>query len=497
MSDATTRGAARPSAEAGSPSEAADVGGGVSPRTGTAGLVLTVLAYVAPLTGAAGYVTLVIAYGNGLGAPLMFPAAGLVLLVFAVGYTAMVRRLPRPGAFYAYISAGLGKRLGLGAGAVTAAYYLLGGISGYFFGSVATQNLMKNELGIDLPWWTYLAAFVAVVTFCSYRGVDFNVRVVGTIVCVEILIIAAFNVVTLFRGGPTGHPSEPLTWDAFTSGPIAVAALYTINLFAGFESTAIYREEVRDPARTIPRATYILVILLSLFYAVTAWCLIAALGTDKAVDATAANPAAAFTTALSHSLSQGVGQLISALLVTSLLASQITIANASTRYLYSFGVDRVLPRSIAAIHPRHGSPHRAALANAAVTVAVVVVIAVLGTAPKVVYVVFGGVLIFALEALMLLVSLAVFVYFRRNADLGESVWKVVVAPLVSAACLAWLLYSTATHADLLLGTGPIPVLTPILFGVVALTFVAGFGYACWQAVRCPEKYGRIGRETTN
>jgi amino acid transporter len=462
---------------------------------GSTGLALTVLGYLAPLAGTAGYVTLVIAYGNGLGAPLMFPAAGLVLLVFAVGYTAMVRRLPRPGAFYAYISAGLGKRLGLGAGTVTSGYYILGGIGGYFFGAVAAQNLMKNQLGVDLPWWTYLLAFMAIVTFCSYRGVDFNVRVVGTIVCVEVLVVLAFNVATLFRGGPTGHPTEPFTWDAFTNGPIAVAALYAINLFVGFESTAIYREEVRDPARTIARATYTVVIALSLFYGVTAWCLITALGTDKAVATTAADTAGAFTTALSHSLGQGVGQLISVLLVTSVLASQVTIANASTRYLYSFAVDRVLPRSIAALHVRHGSPHRSALLNAAISVGTVLLILLATTNPQVVYTIISAVCVFALEALMLLVSLAVLVYFRRNADTGESVWKVVIAPLVSAGCFGWLLYFTASRPDLLLGAGPTPLLAPILFGVVVLLFFAGLGYASWQAVRRPENYWRIGRDS--
>ncbi|GAA4013374.1 APC family permease [Streptomyces plumbiresistens] len=463
-------------------------------RMGTAGLVLTVMAYLAPLSGAAGYVTLVIGYGNGLGAPLMFPAAGLVLLLFSVGYTAMVRRLPRPGAFYAYISAGLGKRLGLGAGAVTAAYYLIGGVGGYFFGAVATQNFMKGQLGIDLPVWTYLIAFLVIVAFCSYRGADFNVRVVGSIVCVEVLIIVAFNVATVFRGGPTGHSAEPFTWDAFTSGPIAVAALYAINLFGGFESTAIYREEVRDPARTIPRATYILIVTLALFYGVTAWCLITALGTDKAVAESAADPTGSFTTALSYSLSQGFAQIFSALLVTSVLASQITIANASTRYLYSFGVDRILPRSLAALHARHGSPHRAAVLNTAITAGVSLLIVLASVDPQVVYVAASAVYVFSLEGLMLLVSLAVLVYFRRNRDTGESVWKVVVAPLGSAACFGWLLYFTASRPDLLLGTGPTTLLVPIFFGVIGFLFTAGFAYASWQAVRRPEAYRRIGRE---
>jgi amino acid transporter len=351
---------------------------------GTAGLVLTVMAYLAPLAGAAGFVTLVIGYGNGLGAPLIFPLAGVILLLFAVGYTAMVRRLPRPGAFYAYISAGLGKRLGLGAGVATAAYYLLSGIGGYVFGGVATRNLMKNQLGVDLPWWTYVIGLMVIVAFCSYRGVDFNARVVGTIVCVEILIVGAFNIVTLVRGGPTGHPTAPLTWHAFTGGPIAVAVLYAISVFAGFESTAIYREEVRTPTRTIPRATYILIIAISLFYGLTSWSLIAALGTGKAVSATAADPTGAFTSAIGYALGHTIAEGVSALLVTSVLASQITVANATTRYLYSFGVDRVLPASLARIHPRHGSPHRAAVVNTAIAAAAILLLILGRTDPTVI-----------------------------------------------------------------------------------------------------------------
>jgi amino acid transporter len=461
-------------------------------RMGIPSVVLTVLAYLSPLAGTVGFVPLVVGYGNGLGAPAMFLVAGGILTVFAVGFIAMVRQHPRPGAFYAYISAGLGKRIGLGAGFMTAAYYVLGGVGFYFFMGVSTQSLVETDLNINLPWWVYVAGFLAIVTFCSYRGMDFNVRIVGTIVCLEALVIMIFNLVTVFRGGPTGHPSEPFTWQAFTSGPMAVSALFAIALFAGFETTAIYREEVRDPDRTIPRASYILIATISIFYALTAWCLIAALGTDKAVTATANDPAGSFTTALVYSMGRGFSQFVGVLLVTSLLASQISIANASSRYLYSFGIDGILPKTVGVIHKRHGSPHRAAILNAALTTLFVLIFMISQTSPTVVYVVFNGVVIFAFEALMLLVSIAVLVYFQRNRGTGEHKGKVVIAPAVSAICFGWLIYFTARRADLLIGS-PTPV-TPILFALIGTTFVAGVLYASWLARRRPTDYLRIGRD---
>jgi amino acid transporter len=461
-------------------------------RMGTFGVVLTVFAYLSPLAGTVGFVPLVIGYGNGLGAPPMFLIAGVVLAVFAVGFLAMVRQHPRPGAFYAYISAGLGKRIGLGAGFMTAAYYILGGAGFYFFTAIAMQSMFRDNVGLELPWWIYLFISLAIVTFCSYRGTDFNVRIIGTIVCVEVLVVVIFNAATLIRGGPTGYPTESFTWEALTSGPPAIAALFSISLYAGFETTAVYREEVKNPTKTISRASYILIATLAIFYALTAWCIITAIGSATVVESSAFDPAGTVNNAFINSVGHGFAQLVSILLVTSALASQIAIANASSRYLYSFGMDRILPRSVGSLHKRHGSPHRAAIFNAAIVTVFILAYMMTRTSPTTVFAVSGGVVIFAFEALMLLVSIAVLVYFRRHPATGEPVWKVLIAPMASIACFAWLLCFTARRADLLLGT-PTPM-TPLLFSLIGLSFVAGVAYASWLAFRRPADFQRIGRD---
>lgn len=468
-------------------------GDGLRGRVGTTSVVLTVMAFLAPLGAVAGYVPLVIGYGNGLGAPAVFLVCGLILMLFSFGYLALVRQVPRPGAFYAYVSAGLGKSLGLGSGSLTVVLYVVSLTSFYIFGGISLSTLLESELGLDVSWWICFIAMALVVTFCSYRGIDFNVRVLGTIVAVEFAIIVLFDVAAFVRGiGSTELPSEPFTWSAFQSGSIAVAALFAIAFFIGFESTAIYREEVRDPSRTIPRATYAVAGIIAIFYAVSAYCLIAVLGADNVVGEAAADPAGSFTKAFTSVLGNEFSRLVSALVVTSVLACQIAMTNGITRYVYSFGMDRVLPSALGVVHHRRRSPHRAAMTTMGVTATVVLLVALSGMDPYVAYGVFSGVAVFGFEALMLLVSLAVIVYFRRHRATGESVWSTVIAPALSIVCFGWLLVVSAQRADALLGEPT--TLTYILFVLLGASFVVGIGLATWFAVRKPDTYARLGRD---
>jgi amino acid transporter len=64
---------------------------------------------VTPLTVIVGAMALGFGQVRQLGTPIGYLLAAAVLAVFAVGLAAMARHLPNPGAFYAYVAAGLGK----------------------------------------------------------------------------------------------------------------------------------------------------------------------------------------------------------------------------------------------------------------------------------------------------------------------------------------------------------------------------------------------------
>ena len=84
-------------------------------RLGPAAIVFMVVAAAAPLTVVAGTFPIGIAAGNGAAYPASYLVCTAILILFAVGFTAMARHVPGAGAFYTYVGHGLGRHMGLGA----------------------------------------------------------------------------------------------------------------------------------------------------------------------------------------------------------------------------------------------------------------------------------------------------------------------------------------------------------------------------------------------
>jgi len=72
-------------------------------------IVLMVLASAAPMVVVPGYIPLSISFGAGMVTPLVYALATLILLTFSVGYVEMAKRITSAGAFYTFVSQGVGK----------------------------------------------------------------------------------------------------------------------------------------------------------------------------------------------------------------------------------------------------------------------------------------------------------------------------------------------------------------------------------------------------
>ena len=97
------------------------------------GIVFMVIAAAAPLTVIGGNMPLAMGLGNGAGAPVGFLIAALVLLVFSIGFVTMTPYVPEAGAFFSYVTVGLGQRMGKGIAVVALIAYtaIQVGIYGY------------------------------------------------------------------------------------------------------------------------------------------------------------------------------------------------------------------------------------------------------------------------------------------------------------------------------------------------------------------------------
>lgn len=470
----------------------ASPGAQLTGRMGALDLALTVLAFAAPLASVVGVLPLVILFA-GVGAPIAFAMATVLLLLFSVGYVAMSRHLPNPGAFYAYISAGLSKTLGLAASFLAIVGYLMIGLGVTIFFGIVAEDMVVGLVGSSpMNWFGWALVLVALVGLLGYLRIDLSAKVLSIVMMLEILIVLLFDLTVGFNGGPEGLSMAPFQWGSLQEGAVGVSVLFAVLTFLGFEATAIFRDETREPIKTIPRATYLAVGFIGVFYIVTIWLMINAFGVSAAVETAGADPAAMFLTAVETYVGSWVMQILTVLVVTSAFAAVLSCHNIIARYLFSLGSDKVLPPVLGRVHARHGSPHVASLVLTLVFAAGL--IAFSGTDPNASYAWLAGAGGFPLLILMLLTSVSVIAFFRREAvsAAGASTWQTLVAPALATVGLAIAVYMSATNfVDLTGGSRSIAVILQVVIWVV---FALGIGLGQYYRSRRPDIYARIGRQ---
>lgn len=459
-------------------------------KIGTIELVMTVLAFSAPIVVVSSFAPFVIVY-DGAGAPLAYAIGAVLLLLFAVGYTAMSRYLPNAGAFYAYITAGLGRRMGLGASLMAMLGYVLMAVGTVAFFGIATQSLVVNVFyGPEIPWQVYSVACLVGAGILAYFRIDLSAKVLLVAMLAEVAIVLVFDLAVFGNGGPEGPSLAPFSWGEFSGGSVGLAVLFAATSFLGFEATAVFREETKDPLRTVPRATYAAVIFIGLFYIVGTWALITAYGASGVQAVAENNFGNMFNEAVESFVGVWARDVVQVLIVTSAFACILSVQNIMARYTFSLGVDEVLPAALGRPNRKHGSP-----SIASITVSVVLLLTLatqMGSDPILTYGSLAGAGGFAILVLMFLTGVSVVVYFRRNPKSGLSAWHRVIAPSVSAVSMAAVIYLAATNFTTMTGGSMESAVTLqiILWG----TYIFGIVLAHVYKSKRPAVFARIGRQ---
>ncbi|MBK3645921.1 APC family permease [Streptomyces sp. MBT33] len=458
---------------------------------GSADIAFFVVSAAAPLTVMAGVAPLAILLG-GIGAPAGYLIAGITLAVFAVGFTTMSRHVKSGGAFYAYITRGLGRPVGIGAALLALIGYNGMEIGVYGLLASATRDTLHALFGTGVPWLPISLAGLLLIGYGGFRSIDFGAKLLGVLLLAEtgILVLLAGGV--LVKGGAHG-----LSGASFAPGHVmvsgtAVVLAFAFAAFTGFESTVIYRREARDPDRTIPRATYVAVAFLGLFYAFIVWIVIQAFGNADVIAAAAKDPGGLFFSAITTYVGGWAADLMHVFIVTSVIASLLAFHNAINRYALALAEEGVLPKALGRVHPRHRSPYVAGIAQTALGAAVVVAFWAVGADPYqqlLLWVNTPGMI--GLFLLQLLAAIAVPCYFRRVSH-QEGALRTIVAPVVAAVLLATAIGLVITHIDLF--TGASSTVDTVLIITAPAVFVAGLALAWWLRRERPEVYRDFAAE---
>lgn len=445
-------------------------------QLGTGAIVFMVIAAAAPLTVIGGNVPLAVAGGNGIGAPVGFLIASTVLLVFAVGFVTMTPHVKEAGAFFSYVNTGLGPRAGLGAAFVALVAYTAIQVGIYGYMGWAANDLVTYFGGPSIPWWIYSFLTLAVVALLGYRHIELSARVLGVALVLEIGIMLALDL-AVFAGGGAAGP----VWSSFAptnvlSSGLGVAVLFALTGFIGFEATAVFRDEARTPERTIPRATYLAVVIIGVFYAVSCWALVTAAGAADAVavaERTLAGEGNMMLDTATTYLGEALRDVMNVLLITSLFACVLSFHNVLARYQFTLANKGVLPARLGDTSPRHRAPSFSSVVQTVTATVVLLALVLVGLDPLVgVFGSMAGVSTVGMVLLMTVTSVAALVFFSRHPALARGkVLQTRVAPVVAVLGLvtcAWLVLSNFT-----LVTGGSAAVSAVLALVPVAAFLVG------------------------
>ncbi|MEV0428245.1 APC family permease [Micromonospora sp. NPDC050495] len=461
-------------------------------RLGIPAVVFFVVAAAAPLTAVAGGASTGYAVTGVRGIPLAYLVVAGVLALFAVGYVAMSRRIVNAGAFYTYVTRGLGKPAGVATALVALVGYNAMQIGLYgAFGAVLSQFL-NTRYGWDTTWW--LCAFVAwaVVAVLGVLRIDLNGKVLA------VLLIAECVIALVYDGVMVTHPAggqirfDTLAPSHLIGAGLGAALVTGIAGFVGFEGTVVFSEETKDPRRTVPRATYIAVAVTGLLYGVSAWAMSVATGPDKIIDSARSDGTDLIFNLVSPHLAAGIVTAGRLLFITSLFAALLSFHHTVARYLFALGRERVMPAALGRTSWRTGAPQAGSITQTALA-GVVLAGYVITDADPIVHLFFWLTSLGALGVLILmtLTSVAVVAFFARTAH-RDGVWRTTVAPALAALALGAILVVTVEQFDTLLGvepTSPLRWLFPAGYAVAAL---AGLTWALALRAWRPDAYQAIG-----
>ena len=477
---------------------------------GTVAVIFMSVATAAPITAMVGNVPIAVGFGNGSHAPAGYLVATVVLGLFAIGYATMAKHITTTGAFYGYIAQGLGRVVGMASGLlITMAYIVfegsLIGIFSYFF-----QDFAQTQFDVSVPW--LLPAMLMLVLNCilTYFDVNLTAKVLGVFLVTEIVMLSLGAFSVLFKGGnpetgfavaETLNPIGAFTPAAVAGASAGLGLFFAFWSWVGFESTAMYGEESKNPKKIIPRATMVAVLGVGIFYVFVSWMAIAGTGPQKAVELAQDSATAGdiFFNPVQSTYGDWAITLFKLLLVTGSFACGMAFHNCASRYLYALGREGLstgLQKTIGSTHHKHGSPYIASFVQSAITLVLILAFFFAGMDPYVHL--YGLLAILGTMAILIVQSLcafAVIAYFHLHKNHPSSAhwFKTFLAPLLGGLGMLYVVYLLWVHKDAAAGAASGTLLFKLTPWIVVGLFAFGAAMALYFKFRDPRRYEMIGR----
>ncbi|MDA0166545.1 APC family permease [Solirubrobacter ginsenosidimutans] len=301
---------------------------------------------------------------SGAATPFVYLVCLIAILIAASGIVEMARELPSAGAFYTYVTRGLGPRAGFVTGGLMfVAYALLPPAEVGLIGSYL-QTTFRSEFGSNVPWWIIGLVPAGLMMLLAFEGIRSSLRAALVLFTLEVLVVVGLALIVVGHGGHDGLTLHPLTPSASPNGfdGLTTGFVFAALSFVGFEAAATLGDEVREPRRVVPRAVLISVLLVGLIYVFCIWAEVNGLGIEATnkLDGTSTpwnDLAATYASWMKWPV------IIAS--VSSMFAVMLNSSNGIVRILNTMGREGLLPSPLAFIDPKRRTPSYAIFATGA------------------------------------------------------------------------------------------------------------------------------------
>src|SRR5688572_3906222 len=287
-------------------------------------------------------------------------AAAMGLIVVCIADAG--KRVSLTGGPYAYVGTAFGPYAGFISGVLL---WMLG-----TFAAAAVSTVFASSVGLLVPMLSgramETATLIVALTFWSainVRGVALGSRLnsVATVAKLLPLLLVAVGGLFFIRAENLVWPAAPAAAD------VARTSLLLIFAFAGIEVALVPSGEVRDTARTVPRAIAMAMIAITVLYITLQVVAQGVLGGALAQ---------ATVSPLADTAGAAMGGWARNVLLIGASVSMFGYLGGMTlsmpRMVYAFARDGFLPRQFAAVHPHSRAPHLAIALQSALTLALAV-----------------------------------------------------------------------------------------------------------------------------
>jgi len=298
----------------------------------------------------------------GATAPIAYVLCAVAMSLIVLCMAEAGSRVSMTGGPYAYIQVAFGPFAGFVAG------FLLWMLLTFVMAAVAT--VLVGNLGVLVPALASRAASAAVLVliYAVFAAVNIFGVERGARVNTALTIAKLLPLFLLIAGGLFAIDADNL---AIVNPPdlptLARSSILLIFAFAGIEAALVPGGEVKDPARTVPRAILLAMVAITALYAALQFVAQGVLG-----PALATSKAAPLAEAAGVALGGWARQLLLVGAVISMLGHAGAMILAAPRMLFAFARDGLLPSALTRLHPIHRSPFVAILVQCAVVLALAI-----------------------------------------------------------------------------------------------------------------------------